>query len=119
MKCYIAVIVYRIFCGEGNHTAQFDEQLRLIFATNFNHALEKAKDIGLNEEDNCYKDPGKPVQWKFINIKELFLVNEWIDGAEIYSSIQETDDAENHIQSLHARTQILETQIAAENFQLN
>ena len=30
MKWYLAKIVYRIICGEGNHTPQFDEQLRLI-----------------------------------------------------------------------------------------
>ena len=32
MNWYLAKIVYRIICGQGNHTAQFDEQLRLIQA---------------------------------------------------------------------------------------
>ena len=30
MNWYLAKIVYRIICGDGNHTAQFDEQLRLV-----------------------------------------------------------------------------------------
>jgi len=30
MNWYLAKMVFRIICGEGNHTAQFDEQLRLI-----------------------------------------------------------------------------------------
>ena len=32
MNWYLAKIVYRILCGEGEHTAQFDEQLRLVSA---------------------------------------------------------------------------------------
>ena len=32
MKWYLAKLVYRIICGEGNHKPQFDEQLRLIYA---------------------------------------------------------------------------------------
>ena len=32
MNWYLTKIVYQIICGEGNHTAQFDEQLRLIAA---------------------------------------------------------------------------------------
>ena len=32
MKWYLAKIIYRIICGEGIHTPQFDEQLRLIHA---------------------------------------------------------------------------------------
>ena len=45
MNWYMAKIVFRIICGEGHHTPQFDEQLRLIGATNEEEAFEKAKAI--------------------------------------------------------------------------
>ncbi|MEJ0081220.1 MAG: DUF4288 domain-containing protein [Puia sp.] len=41
MSWYLTKIVYRIICGQGNHTAQFDEQLRLIEADNSQEAFEK------------------------------------------------------------------------------
>ena len=51
MTWYLAKIVYRILCGDGNHTAQFDEQLRLIAASNEVEAFAKAQQIGRKEED--------------------------------------------------------------------
>ncbi len=46
MKWYLAKLVFRIICGEGEHTAQFDEQLRLIKANNKEEAFHKAKRVG-------------------------------------------------------------------------
>jgi hypothetical protein len=42
MNWYLTKIVYRIICGQGNHTAQFDEQLRLIQASSAQEAFEKS-----------------------------------------------------------------------------
>ena len=46
MNWFMAKIVYRIICGEGDHTPQFDEQLRLIVADNEEEALKKGYAIG-------------------------------------------------------------------------
>ncbi len=46
MNWYLTKIVYRIICGQGNHTAQFDEQLRLIQADNAQEAFEKSAALG-------------------------------------------------------------------------
>ncbi len=43
MYWFLAKIVYQIVCGEGNHTAQFDEQLRLVQAADENEAFDKAQ----------------------------------------------------------------------------
>ena len=43
MNWYIAKLVFRIVCGEGQHTPQFDEQLWLIAAHSQQEALQKAK----------------------------------------------------------------------------
>ena len=39
MKWYLAKLIYRIICGDGTHTPQFDEQLRLIHAEDDLYAL--------------------------------------------------------------------------------
>jgi hypothetical protein len=98
MNWYLTKIVYRIICGQGNHTAQFDEQLRLIQAANPQEAFEKSTALGEKEEDKFYNEDQKLVQWKFINVAELYKLSGLLDGAELYSRIQETDNAELYIE---------------------
>ena len=93
MNWYLTKIVYQIICGDGNHTAQFDEQLRLVCAENEEEAFEKAWRIGKNEEESFCNTRNELVQWTFINVAELYRLSNLLDGAEIYSRIQEADDA--------------------------
>jgi hypothetical protein len=103
MKWYLAKLVYRIVCGEGNHQPQFDEQLRLIGADNEDHAFDKAQEIGRNEEESFYNLKQQPVKWQFINISELYRLSELIDGAELYSRINEVDNADDYISMVNRR----------------
>jgi hypothetical protein len=97
MKWYLAKLVYRIICGEGRYTPQFDEQLRLVYAEDDLHAFQKARTTGHLEEDNFLNNVQKPVHWKFIDVSELHLLTELIDGAELYSRIREEEEAESYI----------------------
>jgi hypothetical protein len=54
MNWYLSKIIFRIICGEGQHTPQFDEQLRLIAAANEEEAFDKAMAIGQREQDGFY-----------------------------------------------------------------
>jgi hypothetical protein len=98
MNWYLTKIVYRIICGQGDHTAQFDEQLRLIQANSAEEAFEKSTALGEKEEDKFYNEDQKVVQWKFINVSELYKLSGLLDGAELYSRIQETENAELYIE---------------------
>lgn len=98
MNWYLAKLVFRIICGQGRHKAQFDEQLRLIHAANEREAFEKASQIGTREEDEFFNAQKKLVQWKFINVAELYKLSGLLDGAELYSRIQEADNAELYIE---------------------
>jgi Domain of unknown function (DUF4288) len=110
MKWYLAKLVYRIICGEGTHTPQFDEQLRLVWAEDDLHAFQKARTTGHLEEDNFLNSTKKPVLWKFIDVSELHPLSELIDGAELYSRICEEDEAEKYIRITRQRaTNILES----------
>lgn len=97
MKWYLAKIVFRIICADGNHTAQFDEQLRLVFAHNAAEAFGKAQQMGNAGEECFYNVDEQMVQWKFINVSELYPLKEMTDGAELYSQISETNDAKSYI----------------------
>jgi len=97
MNWYLAKLVFRIICGDGDHTAQFDEQLRLIAADTKQEAFRKAQQVGRQEEETFYNNRQQLVQWKFINVSELHKLSELIDGAEVYSRIDEKDNAEAYI----------------------
>jgi hypothetical protein len=108
MKWYLAKIVFQIICGDGNHIAQFDEQLRLISAGDEDEAFEKARTIGKNEEDSFYNMKQQLVQWQFVNVSELYHLSELIDGAEMYSRISEVDDAEAYLSLVHRRAESIQ-----------
>lgn len=103
MEWYLAKLVYRIICGDGAHTAQFDEQLRLIYAEDELHAFNKAQLIGEREQDNFLNEAEHPVQWKFINITELHKLENLTDGAEVYSRIREEDNGEQYQRMIHVK----------------
>lgn len=103
MKWYLAKLVYRIICGNGEHSAQFDEQLRLIHAEDELHAFNKAQLLGQQEEDLFYNHDNRPVQWKFINVTELHKLENLTDGAEVYSRIREEDNGSDYQHNVHIK----------------
>jgi hypothetical protein len=119
MKWYLAKINYQIICGDGNHTSQFDEQLRLIHAEDDMHAFQKARMIGDSEEDIFLNDYKKPVTWKFIDVSELHPVEELTDGAELYSKICEENDGGNYIRQINNRANDLHEACFQKTFQMN
>ena len=102
MNWYLAKLIFRIVCGPGNHTPQFDEQLRLIAAENNEQALCKAQMLG-ETEGHSFEGQRQMVEWKFINVAELYRMTELIDGAELYSRIHETDDADAYLELVNTR----------------
>lgn len=107
MEWYLAKLVYRIICGTGNHSAQFDEQLRLIYAEDELHAFNKAHLIGEKEQDSFQNKNDQPVYWKFINVTELHKLEELTDGAEVYSRIYEDEDGDNYQQTIQVKARYL------------
>jgi hypothetical protein len=108
MTCYLAKIIYQIVCGEGNHTPQFDEQLRLITACSYADAFNKATAVGYHEEHSFYNHYQKLVQWKFINVSELYCMKDYADGAEMYSCIKEIPDPKFYINEVHLKAKRLQ-----------
>lgn len=105
MNWYLAKMVFRIICGEGEHTAQFDEQLRLVSAKSKEEAFTKAQQLGTTEQDTFYNNKEQLVRWQFINVSELYQLSELIDGAELYSRIEERDNAESYIYTVNQKAE--------------
>ncbi|MCC7402583.1 MAG: DUF4288 domain-containing protein [Chitinophagaceae bacterium] len=105
MNWYLAKIIFRILCGDGNHTGQFDVQLRLIRAADKDEAFHKATQTGLKEEETFFNQNQKLVQWKFINIAELYKLSELIDGATLYSRIEESDHPDYYTSTVHKKAE--------------
>jgi Domain of unknown function (DUF4288) len=119
MKWYLAKIVFRIICGGGSHTPQFDEQLRLLSAEDDLDAFQKARLLGDHEEDNFLNNDQKPVHWKFIDVSELHPLNELTDGVELYSKISEEPDASRYMSMIKDRNKYLHEQCLQKTFQMN
>lgn len=107
MNWYLAKIVFQIICGDGEHSAQFDEQLRLIQAPSKQQAFNKAREIGNTEEDHFYNIHQQPVHWKFVNVSELYRMEELLDGAEIYSKINEPENASDYKSLVNTKADLI------------
>ena len=71
MNWYVAKLVFRVISGNGDHNAQFDEQLRLINADTEQQAFEKASSIGHANQDSFLNVQKQTVKWQFIDVAEL------------------------------------------------
>jgi hypothetical protein len=103
MAWYISKLVFRVICGDGAHMAQFDEQWRLICATNDEEAFEKSREIARNGEDSFLNEACQLVSWKFINVAELNCLSRLEHGAEIFSRIIEVHDGELYSASVNMK----------------
>ena len=119
MKWYLAKLVYRILCGDGTHTPQFDEQLRLINADDELHAFQKARLFGHREQDNFLNSLQKPVHWKFIDVSEIHELNSLSDGVEIYSRISEEENGDIYTKLTLLRAAHLHQNFLHTHMQLN
>ena len=105
MNWYFAKMIFRIICGDGNHTAQFDEQLRLITANSKEEAFHKAQLLGGKEQEMFFNNNQQLVQWQYISVSELYQLNELIDGAEVYSRIEEQENADSYLHIIQKKAE--------------
>lgn len=117
MKWFVAKIVFRIISGDGLHGAQFDEQLRIINGTNKQQALQKAIEIGVTEQESFINQKGQMVHWKFINVSEVYALQTLSDGAELYSRIEEKENALQYEDLIHTKAAQLTYEVNTPNLQ--
>lgn len=111
MNWYMAKLVYRIICGKGTHTPQFEEQLRLVEAGSKSEAFHKALAMGRREQVQFPNSKQELVRWKFINIAELYLLDKVVDGTEVYSRIEEREQGDVFEDMVHAKATYLQDEL--------
>jgi hypothetical protein len=119
MNWFVAHIVFRIISGDGDHTPQFDEQLKLISANNEAAAFEKAFRMGQQEQDSFPNNSGHKVEWKFVGIGELTKIKGPDDGTELSSRILEADNADNYIHFIQQKNNDIESRLISLKTQNN
>ena|ERR1700741_565841 len=108
MNWYIAKLVFRIVCGDGEHTPQFDEQLWLVSAKNEQEALQKARINGTLEAKKLSEEDGDIVKWEFIDIADVQKLSSLEDGVSLYSKSEEAEDATMYIDYVKFKAQSIE-----------
>jgi hypothetical protein len=104
---FVAKLVFRVITGNGNHTPQFDEQLRLINADNAQEAFFKARYLGANEQTEFATEDLNEVSWQFVDVAELTPILAFQDGLELHSRIHEADSATSYISFVHHRAKTI------------
>ncbi|MCF6406171.1 DUF4288 domain-containing protein [Chitinophaga filiformis] len=110
MQWFVAKIVYQIITGKGEHHPQFDEQLRLISANTRDEAWKRASEIGMQEQYAFRNQRQELVEWRFISVPEVNVLNNLGDGMELYSRIEEPGDANAYISWLQVKANHLKGQ---------
>jgi hypothetical protein len=103
MKWYLVKLVYQVVSGDGAHTPQFDEQLRLIRADELDWAREKAKVLGQIGAFTFVNKRNEEVLWKFIDVVDICEIGEIEDGAQLYSSTEEPKDIDSYLSLVTAK----------------
>lgn len=110
MNWFVAKIVYQIICGQGLHQPQYDEQLRLISAASKQEAVNKATAIGQQEQYSFLNQKQELVEWRFINVAELYALDELKDGMELYSRVEEPENEASYVALLQMKASQLQAQ---------
>lgn len=101
MNWYIAKLVYRIV--NASDKPQFDEQLRLIRADEWDWAVEKADTIGRLGESIFFNTNLQKVHWQFAGVSDLFQVGPLDDGELLYTETKEPDNPDAYLEQVTVR----------------
>jgi hypothetical protein len=99
---------------DGKDAAQFDEQIRVLSAYSLEDAFFKARVIGKKEDETFQDASNKTVCWKFIDVAELYPLDEVDDGGQLFSSSHITSDTQSYIQ--YVRNKSMEIQAKSLTF---
>ncbi len=103
MDWFIAKIVFRIVCGDGNHRAQFDEQLRLIAAPDRPAALAKAQALGEKVQERFLNQHQQWVNWEFVAVTEITPLENLDDETEVHFQVAEPENVAQYLTTVRQK----------------
>lgn len=104
MKKYLAKLMFNINIDNGSDASQFDEQIRIIESRNLEDAFYKARVIGKKEEETFRDSHDKVVSWHFIDVSEVYPLEEVKDGEQVYSNTHKIKDAGSFIKFIRQKS---------------
>lgn len=108
---FIAKLIFDIHQPQHMGIIQFEEQMRLIEAKDKFEALLKARMLGIKEEHSFTNANDEEVSWEFVDVVDLRIIDEFTNGLELCSRIDEHESAESYRQYVKYRGQQLLNQI--------
>lgn len=115
MKWFAVNCIYQVIFGEGKHTLQFNEQMRLIQAIGIRQALSKANLNAVHFNPSLSSCQGDKIVWKFLGVGAISEVAELTDGAEISSTMVEPKSVSLYLEKLAHRYKSLINQAHFDN----
>lgn len=109
MNLYLSKLVFNILIDNNKETQQFDEQTRIIEANNLESAFMKAKALGKKEEETFFNEKKQKISWKFIDVTDLYALQEFKDGEQLFSNTHETADGDSFIKYIREKSMLLQT----------
>jgi hypothetical protein len=89
MRTFVAQVIYRIEC-EGMPIDQYEEQWRLVYATDERNALEEARKMSKDEESTIIDRHGRTVCWRLLAVKDIQPVD-LVNGGLLFSMVREVE----------------------------
>jgi len=96
MKRYLVRLVFNVSVNHGADNSEFDSQMRVIRAFNSEDAFFKAREAGRREEGTVHSTCGV-VNWQFIDVCDLYDLEELGDGDQVFSETQKYTDSQSYI----------------------
>jgi hypothetical protein len=96
--------MFNINIDNGNNASQFDEQVRVIESQNLEDAFYKARAIGKREEETFLNADNQLVNWEFIDVAEVYPLENVKDGDQIYSSTRKIKDTTSFISYIRQKS---------------
>lgn len=109
MNTYLSKLIFNITIENGEQLQQFDEQIRIIQANDLESAFLKAKALGKKEEETFINEKKQLVTWKFIDVTDLYPLQEYKDGEQLYSSTHEIPDGDAFIKYTKEKSMLIQT----------
>ncbi|MCZ4245737.1 DUF4288 domain-containing protein [Pedobacter punctiformis] len=107
MKWFAVNYVYQIICGEGKHTPQFNEQIRLIKEIDIKSAFKKAKMLATEYNSSFKNFLNENVIWEFVGVGGIAEIVEPGEGVEISSVILEPVSVKDYLEKIKHRNKLL------------
>jgi hypothetical protein len=104
MKKYLAKLMFNVKIDNGSDASQFDEQIRIIESHSLEDAFHKARSLGKKEEETFLDSENKLVSWQFIDVAEVYPLENLKDGEQLYSNTHKTNDTFSFIRYIRQKS---------------